>query len=131
MGSGTEKVTKLHLQAFGLSDYTVKQLVKGLVAASTNSRLKEYLASDIKVSVEKRLANPKVQAENKVKLQRVLTWLKGESNVIPVDFLKGLTPEKKIEVLYARIQELETQEQTLTEETERLLAQARRMVASK
>lgn len=131
MGSGTEKVTKLHLQAFGLSEGIAKQLVKELVVASTNSRLKEYLASDIKASVEKRLANPKVKAENKVKLQRVLTWLKGESNVVPVDFLKGLTAEKKIEVLHARIQELETQEQTLTEETGRLLEQARRMVVSK
>lgn len=131
MGSGTEKVTKLHLQAFGLSDYVLKQLVKGLNAASTNSGLKEYLASEVKASVEKRLTNPRVQSENQAKLQRVLTWLNGESNIIPVDFLKGLTPEKRIEVLLTRIQELETQEQTLTEETERLLAQARRMVASK
>ena len=131
MGSSTEKVTKLHLQAFGLSDYTVKQLVGGLDAVSTNGGLKEYFASDIKVSVEKRLANPKVQAENQAKLKRVLIWLNGESNVIPVDFLKGLTPEKKIEVLRARIQELETQEQTMKEETEKLLERARRMVASK
>lgn len=131
MGSGTEKVTKLHLQAFGLSNYAVRQLVKGLDAASTNSGLKEYFASDIKTSIKKRLENSKVQAENQAKLQRVLTWLNGESNVIPVDFLQGLTPEKKIEVLRTRIQELETQEQTLKEETEQLLAQARQMVASK
>ncbi|NJO49628.1 MAG: hypothetical protein HC840_09475 [Leptolyngbyaceae cyanobacterium RM2_2_4] len=60
-----------------------------------------------------------------------MIWLNGESNVIPVDFLKDLTPEKKIEVLRTRIQELEIQERPLAEETERLLAQARRMVASK
>lgn len=131
MDNGTEKVTKLHLQAFGLSDYTVKQLVKGLDAASINGGLKEYWASDIKGSVEKRLKNPRVRAANQAKLQRVLTWLNGESNVIPVDFLKGLTPKNRIEVLRARIQELEMQEQTLTEETAQLLAQARRMVASK
>lgn len=130
MGNDTEKLTKLHLQAFGLSDYTVKQLVKELGAMSTNGKLKEYFASDIKAAVEKRLANPGVQAENQAKLQRVLIWLNGESNVIPVDFLRGLSPEKKIEALRARIRELETQEQTLTEGTERLLAQARRMVAS-
>ena len=131
MGSATEKVTRLHLQAFGLSDYAVQQLLKGLDAASVNSGLKEYLAPDIKASLEKRLANPKLQAENQAKLQRVLSWLNGESNVIPVDFLSGLSPEKKIEVLRARIQELETQEQTLTEETERRLAKARRMVANR
>jgi len=131
MGKGIEKVTKLHLQAFGLSDYAVHQLTKGLEAASTNSGLKEYLSTDLRAAVENRLANPKVQTENRAKLQRVLIWLNGESNVIPVDFLKGLTSEKKIEVLRGRIQELETQEQSLTEETQRLLAQARRMVANK
>jgi hypothetical protein len=131
MGNGTEKVTKLHLQAFGLSDYVIKQLVKGLDAASTNGGRKEYFASDIKASVEKRLKNHKVRAANQAKLQRVLTCLNGESNIIQVDFLKGLSPEKKIEVLRARIQELEVQEQGLTEETEQLLTQARRMVASK
>ncbi|NJO49629.1 MAG: hypothetical protein HC840_09480 [Leptolyngbyaceae cyanobacterium RM2_2_4] len=64
MGSSTEKVTKLHLQAFGFSDYVIKQLIKGLNAASTNNGLKEYISSDIKTSVEKRLANCRIQAEN-------------------------------------------------------------------
>ncbi|MCU0571069.1 MAG: NUDIX domain-containing protein [Oculatellaceae cyanobacterium Prado106] len=81
MGTGRAKVTRLHLQAVGLSNYTIKQLVKELDAVSTHDRLKEYLASDLKAAIEKRLANPKVQAENQAQLQRVLTWLNGESNV--------------------------------------------------
>ncbi|MBD2310315.1 hypothetical protein H6G20_01280 [Desertifilum sp. FACHB-1129] len=44
--------------------------------------------------------------------------------------LKGLPPEKKLEVLYARIEELESEEQALNEQTAKLLAQARRMIAS-
>jgi len=131
MGRSTDQLTKLHLRAFDLSDYAIRQLVKGLDATLTKSGLKEYFASDIKMSLEKKLENPKIHAENRAKLQKVLIWLKGESNVISVDFLKGLSPEKKIEVLRARIKELETQEETLAGETERLLTQARRMVASK
>ncbi|NES97232.1 MAG: hypothetical protein F6K32_18755 [Desertifilum sp. SIO1I2] len=47
-----------------------------------------------------------------------------------VDFLKGLPPEKKLELLYARNEELEVQEQALNEQTAKLLAQAKRMIAS-
>ncbi|ALF55144.1 hypothetical protein ACX27_23685 [Nostoc piscinale CENA21] len=131
MGNDTEKLTKLHLQAFGLSNYTIKQLVKGLNTVSVQRGLKEYAAPALVASIEERLANPKIQTENRVKLQRVLTWLSGESNVIPVDFLKGLSPERRIEVLCTRLQELETEEKILTEETSRLLSQARKMVANK
>lgn len=131
MGSDDEKLTKLYLQAFGLSDYTIKQLVKGLEAVSTNGSLNEYVASNVKAAVEQRLANSRIKAENRAKLQRVLTWLNGDSNVIQVDFLKGSSPEKRIEVLRSRIQELEAQEQTLTQDTKKLITQARKMVASK
>lgn len=131
MDNSTEKLTKLHLRAFGLSDYTVEQLVKGLNSVSINNGLKEYSASDVKNSIKNRLENPRVQVENQAKLQRLLVWLNGESNVIAVDFLKGLSPEKKVEMLRSRIQELEAQEQALTKETEKVLAQANRMVANK
>jgi pyruvate-formate lyase-activating enzyme len=130
MGNDTEKLTKLHLQAFGLSDYTIKQLVKGLNGVSVQGGLKEYAALSIAASIEQRLTNSKIRAESRAKLERVLTWLNGESHVIPVDFLKGISPERRIEVLYTRLQELEAQEQILTEETSRLLSQARKMVAN-
>lgn len=131
MGSNAEKLTKLHLQGFGLSDYIIKEVVKRLDAVSTKGGLKEYATPDIIASVEARLANPKIQAESRTKLQKVLTWLKGESNVISVDFLKGLSPEKKIEVLHTRIQELETEEQVMNEVTSQIVTQARKILASK
>ncbi|MEA5620178.1 hypothetical protein VB711_20350 [Cronbergia sp. UHCC 0137] len=131
MGSNSEKLTKLHLKAFDLSDYTIKQLLKGVGSVATPNGLREYPASDVIASVETRLRNPKIQDENRAKLQRVLTWLNGESNVIPVDFLKGLPPERRIELLRARVKELEAKEQTLNEETSLLIAQARKLVANK
>lgn len=131
MVNGTEKITKLHLQPFGLSEYTIEQLIKGLNAVSTSRGLPEYLESDLKTALAKRLANPRVKAENQAKLQRLLLWLNGESNVIPVDFLQGLSSDEKIEVLRRQAQELEVQEEVLAGETARLLVKARKMVASK
>lgn len=130
MESDIKTLTKLHLKAFDLSDYTIKQLVRGLKAQSTKDGFYEYLASEVKAAVQARLSHSRIQLSNREKLQRVLKWLNGESNVIAVDFLKGLPPEKKLEVLYARIEELESQEQTLNEETAKLLAKAKRMIAS-
>ncbi|MFQ3617427.1 MAG: hypothetical protein SNJ57_01570 [Cyanobacteriota bacterium] len=131
MGSSTEKLTQLHLKAFGLSDYTIQQLVKELSSVTLQSGLKGYDATAIANAIETRLKNPKIRTESRTKLQRVLAWLNGKSNVIPVDFLKGFPPEKRIEILYARLQELEAQEQELTEETSRLLTEAKKMVTNK
>jgi hypothetical protein len=131
MGSDIEKLTKLHLQAFGLSDYIIRQIFEDVDVKSTSAGLKEYEAPDVKAAVEKRLKNPRIQSKTREMLQRVLFWLNGESNVIPVDFLQGLSPEKKIEVLRARVQELESQEQKLNEDTAKLLARAKQMTASK
>ena len=131
MGSDLEKLTKLHLQAFGLSDYTIGQLFKELEANSTSAGFNQYAVADVKVAVEKRLENPRIQAKNREMLQRVLSWLKGESNVIPVDFLQALSPDKKIEVLRDRVQELEFHEQHLNEAAAKLLARAKRMAASR
>jgi len=131
MDSDVEKLTKLHLQAFGLSDYTIRQIFKDLDAESRSSGLSEYAASDVKVAIEKRLGNSRIRPKTRKMLQRVLSWLNGDSNVIPVDFLQGLSPEKKIEVLRARVQELESQEQILNEDTAKLLARARQMAGSR
>jgi len=131
MGSDIEKLTKLHLQAFGLSDYTIRKIFQDLDVESRGSGLSEYAASDVKVAIEKRLGNSRIRPKTRKMLQRVLSWLNGDSNVIPVDFLQGLSPEKKIEVLRARVQELESQEQILNEDTAKLLARARQMAGSR
>jgi len=131
MDSDVEKLTKLHLQAFGLSDYTIRQIFQDLDVESRGSGLSEYAASDVKVAIEKRLGNSRIRPKTRKMLQRVLSWLNGDSNVIPVDFLQGLSPEKKIEVLRARVQELESQEQILNKDTAKLLARARQMAGSR
>ncbi len=131
MDSDVEKLTKLHLQAFGLSDYTIRQIFKDLDAESRGSGLSEYAASGVKVAIEKRLGNSRIRPKTRKMLQRVLSWLNGDSNVIPVDFLQGLSPEKKIEVLRARVQELESQEQILNKDTAKLLVRAKQMAGSR
>ena len=85
----------------------------------------------MKASVTAKLSNPKTKPETRKKLQRLLTWLNGESNVIAVDFLKHLPPEKRIEVLMDRIEELEVEERQLTQETNELLSKAERMIRKK
>lgn len=131
MDSDIDKLTKLHLQAFGLSDYMMRQIFKDLHAKSTIARLNEYSVPDVRAAVEKRLANPKIQPRTREILRKVLFWLKGESNVIAVDFLQDLSPEEKIEILRARVQELESQEREISEETTRVLIQAKQMAASR
>jgi hypothetical protein len=130
MGS-SEKITRLHLKAFDLSDYTINQLLKEVETVGTQKGLREYESGTIVMSIQKRIANPKLQPKNRSKLQRVLNWLKGESNVISVDFLRGLSPEEKIEVLHSRLQDLAIEEQALAEKTSQVLAEAKRMVASR
>ncbi len=85
----------------------------------------------MKVSVTAKLSNTKTKPETRKKLQRLLTWLNGQSNVIAVDFLKNLAPEKRIEVLMGRIEELEVEERQLTQETNELLSKAERMIRKK
>lgn len=131
MSSNLESITQLHLKSFGLSDYLVRQIVKGLKACQTKSGFKEYAASDMKASFEAKLLNPKTKPQTREKLQRVIAWLEGESNVIEVDFLRRLPHEKRIEVLNARIQDLEAQERLLTQETNELLRKAETMVKNK
>lgn len=85
----------------------------------------------MKASVTAKLSNLKTKPETRKNLQRLLTWLNGESNVIAVDFLKHLPPKKRIEVLMGRIEELEVEERQLTQETNELLSKAERMIRKK
>lgn len=127
MDSNT-KLTRFHLQALGLSDYLIQQLLKNLDVQSKNCRFHEYAASDVKAAVKQRLTNSRIKPESRIKLQRVLNRLAGKSNVIPVDFLRGLSPEQKLEVLRTRTQELELQEQQLHQETSSLITHAKQVI---
>lgn len=129
MSRELQRLTQLHLKSFGLSGYLVRQIVTGLKASQITDQVKEYAVSDVRASVETKLSNPKTKPETRKKLQRVLTWLSGESNVIAFDFLRNLPPEKRIEVLIGRIEELEVQEHLLTQETNQLLRKAEKIVS--
>ena len=128
MSSESHPLTQLHLKSFGLSDYLVRQIVTGLKASQITGGLKEYTVSDVRVSVEAKLSNPKIKLETRKNLNRFLTWLNGESNVIAVDFIRHLPHEKRIEFFMGRIEELEVQEQLLTQQTSQLLRKAKKAI---
>lgn len=131
MSSELQSLTQLHLKSFGISDYLVRQIVKGLKTSPKTGGFNEYAVTDVRESVQAKLLNPKTKPETRKQLQRLLTWLNGESNVIAVDFLKHLSPEKRIEILMGRIEKLEAQEQMLNQETDQLLRKAKKMVAKR
>ncbi|BAZ84372.1 MULTISPECIES: hypothetical protein [Nostocales] len=117
-------LTKLHLKSFELSDYLVQQIFRGLEVMQTISGFKEYSVADVRDSVEAKLSNPKTKPESRQKLQKVLDWINGDSNVIKVDFLKNLPPAKRLEVLSERIDELEKKEELLSLKTDKLITKA-------
>jgi hypothetical protein len=131
MDNINEKLTRLHLKAFGLSNYTIGKIFKGLNAVEKHGTLKMYTECDVITSVQKMLENSKIKTNNRTKLQRVLASLTGETNVIPVDFLKDLSNEDRLKVLSGRIPELEAKEKNIRQQTSQLLAQAERMATSK
>ncbi|MBD2133629.1 MAG: hypothetical protein ACKO9I_00185 [Sphaerospermopsis kisseleviana] len=124
MSNELPMLTQLHLKSFGLSDYLVKQIFRGLEAIQTISGFKEYAVADVRESVEAKLSNPKTKPESRQKLQKVLDWINGDSNVIKVDFLKNLPPAQRLEVLSKRIEDLEKKEELLSLETDKLLMEA-------
>ncbi len=116
-----KNITKRELKSLGLTDYLIKEVVKGLKAIREAQGFYVYSASDVKTSVEKKLANPRTQETSKEKLRKVINWLEGKSNLIKVDFLQNLPPEQKIVVLKERLEELESREKELIQETNKLL----------
>jgi len=97
-------VTQEDLREYGLSDYLVKQVVKGLDFSRRKSGLRLYATSNVVAAIESKLAKSRTRHTTREKLQHPLAWLKDESNVIKVDFLKNLTLEERVEVLKFRIE---------------------------
>jgi len=122
-------ITKLHLKSLGLTDYLVQEIVKYLPAQRDPSGFNVYKVSDVKDSIQKKLSRPKTKEESKEKLNQVLNWLEGKSNVIEVDFLKRLSPEQRLEILYKRNEELLEKEKEIMQATNDLLRKAERTIA--
>ncbi len=124
-------LTKLHLRALGLSDHTIRQLVKDISGELTAGNLSYYRKADVKTAIQKRIDNPRIKPKSRQQLQYALNRLQGISNVVEVDFLRGRSPEERIAILREQLAELEIKEQQLNADTEQLLARARRTVATR
>lgn len=131
MSNQPQKVTKLFLKSLGLNDYLIKQVVKNANYSVEIAGYRLYYTADIINSIEAKLENPRTTKKTKQKLKSLLKTLQGESNVIQVDFLQKLSPEKRIEVLKDQLTELEKEEKQLTQETRQLVQKAKTMVATK
>lgn len=97
-------VIQSDLRERGLSSYMVRQIVKGLCFSSGKRGLRLYETSDIVSAIKIKLASSRTRSVTREKLQSLLSWLKGESNVIKVDFLKNLSLEERAKTLKARIE---------------------------
>lgn len=128
MNTKNQKVTRLHLKSLGLTDYLVKEIVKELPSEKENS-YNVYSVSDVQNSIQHKLNNPRTKDTSREKLAMVFEWLDGKSNIIEVDFLKNLPPDKRLEFLYKRNQELFEKEKQINQKTDELLRQARQMIA--
>jgi hypothetical protein len=98
-------LTQSDLKDQGWSDYLIRQIVKNLDYKRIKDGLRLYKTSDIIVSIEHKLAKPKTRKPTRDRLQTTLAWLRGDSNIIEVDFLQNLSLEQKAEVLKARIED--------------------------
>jgi hydroxymethylpyrimidine pyrophosphatase-like HAD family hydrolase len=125
-----KNITKLELKSLGLNDYLVQKIVKGLKADQANG-FNVYTVSDLTFSIKEQLEKSKTKENTKQKLQRVLDYLEGKSNVVEVDFLQQLTPEKKIIFLKDQMKKLEEKEQILMQETNEVVRKATRILIAK
>ena len=97
-------VTQADLIEYGLSHYMVRQIVQGLSFSRRKNGLRLYTNSDIVTAIKNKLVKLHTRHTTCDKLQSVLVWLQGESNVIRVDFLKNLSLEERVETLKNRIE---------------------------
>lgn len=97
-------VTQEDLREHGLSNYMVRQIVQGLSFSRRKNGLRLYTNSDIVTAIKNKLVKSHTRHTTSEKLQSVLVWLQGESNVIRVDFLKNLSLEERVETLKDRIE---------------------------
>lgn len=122
-------ITRLHLKSYGLSDYQIRVLLKDVETRyNVQSHLKEYLVHDIQKNVKKRLTNPRIRKETRCCLDLVLQLLSHQSKVVEVDFLRQLSPEKRLQFFYNRLEEIDREEANLRQSTESVLTKARQAI---
>lgn len=129
MDTFIKSISKLELKSLGLTAYLIREIVKGLKADHTNG-FNLYALSDLTNSIKEKLENPKIKDTTREKLQKVLDYLEGKSNVVEVDFLSKLTPEKKVAFLKAKLEQLDEKEKVLIQETNEILRKAKIILAN-
>ncbi|NEO84750.1 MAG: hypothetical protein F6J87_10920 [Spirulina sp. SIO3F2] len=122
-----EKLQRYQLRALGLSDYTIRQLVKSL-AFSTNGQAHQYLVADLKQAIQYRLEHSNITPKTQATLQQAQRLLLGQSNVIQVDFLRNVPLDEKIRRLHYQNEQLFREEQELRRRTEAVLHEARQAI---
>jgi len=122
-------LTKPELYIFGLSDGMLRPILKEVKTKFIGSQFKEYSVLEVQAAIVKRLENPRIRPKTRAILYKTFTCLNGDSNVIKIDFLQGLSCEQRLKVLYERLQTLEVQEQQLIQQTNKLIIKAQYLSA--
>lgn len=132
MNDSKEYVTRIHLDGYGLSNYNVKTILKGIEGRHSDlGGLKEYSVEAVKRSIQKRLSNPRITQKSRDELEKALLLLdRNSNNVVEVDFLKKLSPEERLKFFYDRLEEISDREAKIRQETEEVLQKARQVVGA-
>ncbi|MEM8642232.1 MAG: hypothetical protein AAGG51_25970 [Cyanobacteria bacterium P01_G01_bin.54] len=123
-----ETVSRFDLRAFGLSDYLIRQLTRGLTFNREN-RFKVYSVVDLLGSVSQKLAKPRTMAKTRMILENLRLKLQGESNVIRVEFGQPLAPHEEVQRLQQELVEFNQNRQQVLDRTDQVLSKAKRMIA--
>jgi|SRR5919202_4220452 hypothetical protein len=126
MNRNLQNLTQLDLKAFGISDYLVREICRGLKFSQIKGGVKEYKLLDIKASIEKKLSQAQTRPKTRKDLQIVLDSLESKSNIVEVDFLKKLTPKERTEFLKNRREELRAKGEVILQQTDELLKKAKK-----
>ncbi|MEM8641331.1 MAG: hypothetical protein AAGG51_21310 [Cyanobacteria bacterium P01_G01_bin.54] len=121
------EVTRFEMQEFGLSNYLIYQLTRGLTYR-WDWGCRVYPACDIEAAIAKKLAQPRTMAKTRTVLGNFRLRLRGQSNVVAMNFLPQLSLAEEMRLLEAQLRVAEANHEVVARETDKLLAQVRRVV---
>lgn len=122
------EVTRFEMQQSGFSAYLIRQITQGL-SFRREWGYKVYPASEIENAILQKLAKPRTQAKTRTVLENFLLRLRGDSNVVRVDFGKSLDNMAEIQRLYQQMEQTEQYRREVLRRTDQLLVKADRVLA--
>jgi hypothetical protein len=123
-----ETISRLDLKAFGLSDYLIRQLTQGL-PFHWEKRRKLYDISEILGAIDQKLSKPRTRVKTRKVLENLRLNLKGQSNIIKVDFPNYLSPEEEVKIFQQEVANFNQHRQQVLNKTDRILAKAKHAIA--